>query len=280
MKNILLLIFMIQISTSFAGVKVKKDINYTVKNDLRRQLNVYYKKGMAAKEVVVFIHGGSWSTGKKDIYWWLARNLARKGMVAVTINYRLAPEVQYREMAQDCADAVGWVVRNIPTYGGNPDKIFLMGHSAGAHLAELINADPQYFLGSGINTNPVKGLILNDPFGLDMLEYLSKAEKDGNYYNFLHTFSADPAVWEMGSPLHYADQIRNPHLIFYGSKTYPAIQLQSRRMYDTLLAQHIKAELHVIKNKKHVGMITQMIFGRNPLYTYILEFIRGTGKKK
>lgn len=269
----MLFAFLGQISVLCAGVKVEKNINYTEKNDERRQLNVYYQQDRSPADVIIFIHGGSWSSGKKDIYWWLGRNMARKGVVTVNINYGLAPENQFGQMGDDCAQAVKWVQKHIAAYGGNPERIFLMGHSAGGHLAELINDDPRYFKKAGI-VNPVKGVILNDPFGLDMEEYMSEAEKDDSYFDFLRTFSKDPAVWEEGSPLHYVQHSRNPHLIFYGAKTYPAIRIQSARLQQLLTAQKVPSTLHIIKGKKHVGMITQLIFGGNQLYDFILDFLK------
>lgn len=272
--------FLTQVSSMLAAVKVEKDVNYTGSDDKGRQLNVFYnhtdKSNPAShspKDVIIFIHGGSWSSGDKNTYWWLGRNFARKGLVAVTINYGLAPMNEYGQMADDCALAVKWVVQNIASYGGNPARIFLMGHSAGGHLAELINADSRYFKKAGIN-NPLKGVILNDPFGLDMKEYMSVAKKDNSYFDFLRTFTSDPLNWQRGSPLHYVQHIRNPHLIFYGAKTYPAIQIQSTRLDSLLKTSNIKTILHVIKNKKHVGMIVQMIFGSNQLYDDILTFMK------
>lgn len=263
-----------QAAVLFAGVKVDKDINYTDRDDERRQLNVYYQKDISVqKDVLIFIHGGSWSSGKKDTYWWIGRNFARKGVVTVNINYGLAPQNQYGQMADDCANAVKWVQEHISAYGGNPSRIFLMGHSAGAHLAELINSDPRYFKKAGI-ANPVKGIVLDDPFGLDMKEYMTIAEKDDSYYDFLRTFSKDPAVWEKGSPLHYVQNTKNPHLIFYGEKTYPAIQIQSERMNKILKEEKVPVMLKIIKGKKHVGMIAQMVFGGNQLYGFILDFLK------
>jgi acetyl esterase/lipase len=276
MKLVLLWFAFLGISSAgVAHVKVEKNIAYSsATNDVRRQLNIYHKtKVDTAQDVLIFIHGGSWSSGNKDIYWWLGRNFARKGVVAVIINYGLAPDNQYGQMATDCATAVKWVTEHISEYGGNPKRIFIMGHSAGAHLAELINADRQYFKALAI-TNPIKGVILNDPFGLDMHEYLMEADKDKNYFDFLRTFTKDPATWTEGSPLNYVMNIRNPHLLFYGEKTYPAIQLQSERLNNLLIEKKVSQEMHVIKNKKHVGMITQMIFGWNDLYDYALTFIK------
>lgn len=272
----MLLAFTSSIVTLSAKVKVAKDIDYGAdKGKISNQLNVYYPASQEKKkDVLIFIHGGSWSSGKKETYWWLGRNLARKGLVAVTINYGLAPDQQYGQMATDCANSVKWVYDHIADYGGNPERIFLMGHSAGGHLAALINADPQYLKNAGFK-GKISGVILNDAFGLDMNEYLSKAEHDNNYRNFIRTFTSSPEVWTKGSPLNYLDNIRNPHLIFYGENTYPAIQIQSKRMYEQLMGQQVPCELQLIRRKKHVGMISQMIFGSNALYKAILDFIAG-----
>ena len=262
-----------QIFTSAAQVKVEKNINYVGNDNLRYTLNVYHKKeNLQSQDVVIFIHGGSWNSGKKETYWWLGRNFAKKDVVTVTINYPLSPTSNYHEMALASAKAVKWVVDNIANYGGNPKRIFMMGHSAGGHLCELINADEQYFKELGI-TNPIKGVILNDAFGLDMDEYLTNAEKDGSYFDFLKTFSTDQKNWQLGSPLHYVKNITNSQLVFYGSKTYPAIQLQSARIVKLLKKQNTPVTLKVIDGKKHVGMITQMIFGGNELYKSILQFM-------
>lgn len=273
---IMLFAFVGQVFTGSAQIRVQKDVNYASNDNKAYTLNVYHQKdNVQNKDVVVFIHGGSWSSGKKETYWWLGRNLAKNNIVAAIINYPLAPNATYKEMAQASAQAVKWVKDSISHYGGNAERIFLMGHSAGGHLAELINADTQYFKALGLS-NPVKGIILNDAFGLDMEEYLSKAEKDSYYDDFTRTFSSDQKTWQIGSPLFYVNQIKNPHLIFYGSKTYPAIQIQSERIYQTLKDQKVQVTLHVIKGKKHVPMIAQMIWGKNSIYKDIVNFLKNT----
>ena len=273
--KIILMIFAFlgQIFSGSAQVRVIKNINYDQIANVETTLNIYHKKeGPQNQDVIIFIHGGSWSSGKKETYWWLGRNLAKKNIITAAINYPLAPEATFKEMAIASAQAVKWVRDCISAYGGNPNRIFLMGHSAGGHLCELINADPEYFKAVNID-NPVKGVILNDAFGLDMEEYLTKAKKDDGYIDFLRTFSADPKIWQMGSPLFYVKNVKNPHLIFYGGKTYPAIQIQSERIYKSLIAQNVPVKLEVIKGKRHVGMISQMIFGSNSLYKSILTFL-------
>ncbi|GAA4199597.1 hypothetical protein GCM10022289_10190 [Pedobacter jeongneungensis] len=272
-KYLVLLMLLFQTILSSAQVKKVKNINYAGNTDEANTLNIFYKNdSVKNKPVLIFIHGGSWSSGKKETYWWLGRNFARKGVVTIIINYPLAPNVQYEKMADDCALAVKWVQEHIADYTASPDKIFVMGHSAGAHLGELINADPKYFKKAGIK-NPIKGVILNDPFGLDMQEYLTTAEKDHFYFDFIRTFTDQPAVWKVASPLDYVNNIKNPHLLFYGSKTYGAIKLQTPRLYEKLKANHVPVEIKEIKGKSHVPMISQMIFGGNQLYKDIVEFI-------
>lgn len=258
---------------AFGQVKKIKNVNYAANSNEANTLNIYYKDdGIKDKPVLVFIHGGSWSSGKKETYWWLGRNFARKGVVSVIINYRLAPNVQYERMADDCALAVKWVKRNISTYNASPDKIFVMGHSAGGHLAELINADPKYFEHVGIK-NPIRGVILDDPFGLDLYQYLTETKKDDFYFDFIRTFTTTPSVWTAASPMHYANNVKNPHLLFYGSKTYKAIRIQTPEFYRRLKANGVDVSIKEIKGKSHIPMISQMVFGCNVLYKDILAFI-------
>ena len=272
-KLLFSLTFVFLSTIAVAQVKKVKDINYAGNTDNANTLNIYYKKdGVKDKPVLIFIHGGSWSSGKKETYWWLGRNFARKGVVTAIINYPLAPNAQYEKMANDCALAVKWVQENIGEYEASSNKIFIMGHSAGAHLAELINADPQYFRNAGIK-NPIKGVILNDAFGLDLYQYLTESEKDDFYVDFIRTFTSKPNVWTLASPMNYAENVKNPHLLFFGSKTYKAIKIQTPVFYKKLKDNGVDVSIKEIKGKSHIPMITQMIFGCNDLYKDIVSFI-------
>ncbi len=272
---IFLMIFFSGLQTSFAAIEIKRDIPYSsgVPSGRENLLDVYYPNDLSkAKDVLVFIHGGSWNSGKKETYWWLGRNMASKNVVTIIINYSLSPAYQYEKMAADCAKALKWVSANAGTYGGDSSNVYVMGHSAGGHLAALIHSDPRFFKNEGIS-DPIRGVILNDPFGLDIFEYLTKAEQDDYTSSFLNTFSTDQEVWKTASPLYYLENFKAPVLMFVGENTYPAIQLQSERLRKELSTVGKKTELKIIPKKKHVPMITQMIFRGNKLYGYILEFM-------
>ena len=258
-------------------VHIDRDISYSADtNNERNQLDVHYSnKENVPRDVIVFVPGGAWESGNKGTYRFLGKNFVRKGLVAVIINYSLSPNPISR-MAQDCTAAVMWVVQNIAGYGGNPRRIFLMGHSAGGHLIALINADRRFFRAYGVQ-NPIYGLILLDAFGLDMYEYLSTESKPGDRYHntFLQVFSQNPRVWRQASPLHYVKNIRNPQLILVGERTYSSIQTQNRRLFGQLArTRQARAEFFEIPGRGHMGMVTSMFLGSARQYDLILDFLR------
>ncbi|WP_026899361.1 alpha/beta hydrolase [Daejeonella oryzae] len=271
---LLMLIFLTNITSVFSSVKNDLNISYTNQSyGNRNLLDVYFPEDVSGqKDVLVFIHGGSWNSGKKDTYWWLGRNFAKKNVVTVTINYSLSPAYQYEQMAGDCAAALKWVKNNISKYGGDASRIFVMGHSAGGHLASLIDSDPRFFNEQEIE-NPIRGVILNDGFGLDMNEYLLQAAKNEQTNSFLFTFTDQSQNWIKGSPFTYLDNMKNPYLILVGAKTYPAIKLQSKRLYESLSTLNVPVKYELIEKKRHIGMITQMLFKGNDVYKTILNFM-------
>lgn len=103
-----------------------KDLRYLKdSNHQKHTLDVYIPEEQGTFPVLVFIHGGSWYEGSKDIYRQLGEHLAEKGMVGVIINYRLGAEANYKDMASDCSAAVKWVVESIDWYKGRNDSVFI-----------------------------------------------------------------------------------------------------------------------------------------------------------
>ncbi|MDX1973729.1 MAG: alpha/beta hydrolase, partial [Candidatus Sumerlaeia bacterium] len=112
---------------------VHRDLVYGKSGHERQKLDVYVPKGEVAtpKPVMVFIHGGGWTIGDKRHIQEQPAHFTSKGMVYVTINYRLGPDYIHPALVEDCAEAIAWVHDHIGEYGGDPGKIFVMGHSAG-----------------------------------------------------------------------------------------------------------------------------------------------------
>ena len=111
------------------------------------------------RPIVVFFYGGSWNSGARADYQFVGAALAAQGFVVVIPDYRLYPEVQYPEFLQDCAAAVAWTWRTAAQYGGDPQRIYLMGHSAGAYNAAMLALDPRWLDERGMRRNQLKGWI-------------------------------------------------------------------------------------------------------------------------
>ena len=107
----------------------------------RHTLDVCRPKSAAAAPVVVFFYGGGWRSGGKRTYRYVAKALARRGYVTVLPDYRIYPQARYPDFLDDGAQAVRWVKDNAERFGGDPQKVFLMGHSAGAHIAAMLAID-------------------------------------------------------------------------------------------------------------------------------------------
>ena len=143
--------------------------------EARQKLDVYRPAGpIRSKTVFVFIYGGSWKTGTRSNYRFVGQTLASQGYIVVVPDYRLYPEVRFPSFVEDAALAVAWVHREIAAYGGDPERIVVSGHSAGAHIAALLALDKTYLGDAGVPRGTIAGLVgLAGPYVFDPLRYRS-----------------------------------------------------------------------------------------------------------
>jgi acetyl esterase/lipase len=126
----------------------------------RHLLDVYRPKGEAGQApVIVFFYGGNWVSGDRKDYAFVGRALAARGFVVVVPDYRLYPKVSYPDFLDDAAQAVAWTERSIGAYGGDPRKVFLMGHSAGAYNAAMVALDGRWLGRQGLRPDSLRGWI-------------------------------------------------------------------------------------------------------------------------
>jgi acetyl esterase/lipase len=135
-----------------SGVTVTNDLAYG--DGPRQRLDVYSPSQPAAgRPVVVFFYGGSWDSGSKADYGWVGQALARQGYVAVLPDYRLYPQARWPTFLQDCALAVRWARDHAAAYGGDPSRLVLMGHSAGAYNAVDLAVDDRWLGAAGVDAH-------------------------------------------------------------------------------------------------------------------------------
>lgn len=242
----------------------------------RHLLDVYSPKNAqpssARYPVVLFIHGGSWTSGSKNLYTFVGRRLAKQGVVAVVISYRLAPAVHVPEQAADCARALAWTINNIHPYGGDPGRVYVMGHSAGGGLAALLATDDALLAAHGLPRNPVRGAIMDDPAGLDMYSYLKELKYEGDE-KYKIPFGNDPAVWKQMSAIYKIRPHLPPFLFFIGGETYPSISGSSARFRDELKATGQAPQYTIIPGRHHIPMVLQLYWQHNIIYQQLLKFV-------
>jgi len=153
------------------GVAIHRDIAY--RPGPRGGLDVYQPKSAEGHApVVVFLYGGGWDSGSKDEYVFAGAALARKGFVTVVPDYRVYPEVRWPAFLQDSAEAVAWTRAHAADYGGDPHRLFLMGHSAGAYNAVTLAVDRRWLGAVGIDPRKdIRGVVgLAGPYDFLPLE--------------------------------------------------------------------------------------------------------------
>ena len=218
--------------------------------------------------VLIFVHGGNWNSGDKKTYNFFGRNFAKKGIVTVIVGYTLSPKANYDDMTKQVAAAINWTKNNISEYNGNPDKVFLTGHSAGGHLIALSTMNPKY----EVKDQTISGIILNDAAGLDMYHYLQNdpPTKSSNYDT---TWSKNPETWKKASPIYYLDEETPSIMLYLGEKTYESIKVSNARFLDSL--QQFQPNVKpILLDKKHVPMMVQYFFPWSKRYDEIIKFIK------
>ena len=136
--------------------------NIAFGQDPRQTLDIYgpnTKPDQSKLPVIIFIYGGSWASGSKSDYAFVGTALASKGFIAVLPDYRLVPTVRFPEFVNDAAYALRWVQDHIAEFGGDPSRVVLMGHSAGAYNAMMITLDQRYLALAGVRPSIIKGMI-------------------------------------------------------------------------------------------------------------------------
>jgi acetyl esterase/lipase len=192
-------------------VEIRTDIDYVPTAEYaakKDRLDVYAPAGAKGARVVVSIHGGALREGDKAQPGYVGQLLAKAGFVAVIINYRLSPGVAHPAHVEDAAHAVAWARTHAAEYGGDPQKLFVIGHSAGAYLAALLALDPKYLAAYQMSAKDLKGVVpVSAFFYVDRPGVAPDRPKD--------VWGTDAAAWKAASPAAYLRKDAPPMLLLY-----------------------------------------------------------------
>jgi acetyl esterase/lipase len=253
-----------------ADVKVVTDVDYVpgaVYPDKKDRLDIYAPAGAANAPVIVAFHGGGLRQGDKSEQAFVGRRFASAGIVTVVANYRLSPPVVHPAHVEDAAAAVAWVKAHIGAHGGDPDKVFVIGHSAGAYLAALLALDGRYLATHQLSPSSVRGFVpVSGFFYVERQDVAPSRPKD--------TWGTDPATWVAASPGKYVRDGVPPMLLLYADGDD-----EWRRAQQTEFASALKkagsgnVALHMVAKRSHQTVWNDMATGAEETSDTILRFI-------
>lgn len=230
----------------------------------KHTLDVYVPRGRKDFPVVLFVHGGSWKSGTKNLYAALGQSLAADGLGCVICNYRLSPAVRHPAHVEDVAKAFAWTSQNIAKYGGRKDQLFLCGHSAGGHLVSLLATDPKYLKAEGHSPAEIRGVCsMSGVYQVVPTERIFEAP-----------FGKDREVCRLASPLAHASGKHPPFLIAYADNDFPALDRMAENMTTALRKADNAVELVRCKDRNHYTIIVQFVNGTDPLNKSFRDFMR------
>jgi acetyl esterase/lipase len=299
-----------------APLRQTLDVRYHEGTD-RQLLDVLAPAGAKGAPVVLFVHGGSWERGDKNFrgYRGVGRFLAGHGFVTVLINYRLSPAVRHPEHVKDVARAFAWTRRHVAEYGGDPERIFLAGHSAGGHLVTLLAADESYLKSpelklTAADSAAIKGVlslsgVYRIPAPADfsrlaedkLLNMMRQAGVDpqeaagmsglllqaGAGLNpFRRAFGDDPEVCKQASPLFHVRKGLPPFLLVNAAQELPGLTEMAREFAAALKRQGNAVEVLSVPGTNHSRIVFHLDDDNEAVGKVLLAFLErhaGTWKR-
>jgi arylformamidase len=255
-----------------AEMKICRGLAYCEPRTEQQTLDVYSPAEGEARPVVIWLHGGAWILGDKLEVEYKPAGFVAHGYVFVSVNYRLAPKASLKDMATDVAKALRWVHAHAHDYRGAPGKMFVAGHSAGAHLAALVCADQRYLKAEGLSPANIRGCVSVD--GLYDVTRFIEGMGPVRAALYAEVFGRSRASQEDFSPIaHIADGKHiPPFFIAHGRR--PASQVQSHAFATALQAAGIAHKLVSAGDKNHLTIAIDLGLPGDTVTQAMFEFLR------
>jgi arylformamidase len=240
------------------GTETHKDLAFGP--DALQKLDLYAPARAKKAPTVIFVHGGEWTKHDKKTVHYKPKAFNDMGVILVSTNYRLSPQSAHPAQVSDVAAAIAWVRNNVARYGGDPDNIFIMGHSAGCHLVTLVSLDPRYLQAVGMRPSNLRGVIAWSGGAYDLVGLVKKSSNAGSYGGYiLKVFGEKEEAWKDASPIaHVADSRALPAYLF--ASVVPGASYDiSRKMTELINATGVTGATSVLlEGKTHQSASTEL----------------------
>jgi acetyl esterase/lipase len=214
--------------------------------------------------VVVFLYGGSWRSGERGQYRFVGRRLADSGVLAIVADYRTFPYAVFPGFVEDAATALAWARAHAAEHGGDPQRLYVAGHSAGAQIAALIGVDARYLAQHGMTPRDLAGVIgLSGPYDFEIAGY--------------EDVFGPEAQWPQAQPINFVDGDEPPFLLAHGTGDTVVEAKDSQELADKLRRAGVRAELLWLPDAGHLAPLVAMYRpGSHPaLMEAIVDFVGG-----
>ncbi len=273
--------------------QILRDISYDpATGSPKQRLDLYLPApGSRPWPAVVFIHGGSWTSGDRslevggaDVYGNIGRFLAQHGYGTAVISYRLIPDVDWPTQAEDVGKAIKWMHENAPQYGALDSALdgalVLMGHSSGAQLAARAVLDPQLLSRAGVPASAIRGLIAVSGAGYDMTDeetyrlgaepafYAARFQRGVNEGDWRAAGSVLPLLGTAAKP--------PPALVIYAGGETKALQRQSQLLVEALTRAGETPTVIVAPGLSHTRIVPTLSRDDRAAGAAVLAFLRST----
>jgi arylformamidase len=287
MKYVSCLLVAIACLSEAQAQDVKRNIPYAEKADERQVLDVYSPQHAKDLPVVFWIHGGGWQTGDKTDVQVKPQAFMDKGFVFVSTNYRLLPSVDMATIVRDVAKSIRWVHDHIAEYGGDPKRLLIMGHSAGAQLAALICTDERYLKAEGLSLAITKGCVPVDGDTYDVPAIIETAETRWRVHGlppakFGHRekFGNDPEKHrDFSAVTHVAKDKGIPPFLILHVAGHPDTTAQALRLGNALKDAGLPVTVFGAKETTHARINADLGKADDPATKTLFEFLEKALKK-
>ena len=261
---------------------VKSNIRYVENGHERHVLDVYSPANAKNLPVVFWIHGGGWQAGDKTDVKLKPQWFMDKGFVFVSANYRLLPEVDMGTLTRDVAKAFGWMHQHIAEHGGDPKRVLVGGHSAGAQLAALICTDDRYLKAEGVSFDALIGCVPVDGDTYDVPAIIETAETRLRVHHFpprvnghREKFGNDPAKHlDFSAVTHVAKGKGIPPFLILHVASHPDTSAQAQRLGAVLKDAGIAATVFGAKDTNHVKLNDDLGLANDPATNALADFVK------
>jgi acetyl esterase/lipase len=247
--------------------ELRNELDVPYGKDPKQRMDLYFPAQKASNApVLIFLHGGGFREGDRKQYGYVAEPFAQQGIITVVASYRLTPAFAHPAQPDDAKAVVAWVYKNIAKYGGNPNALYLSGHSAGAILTADIGVDLAWMDAMKIPRSALRGIVpISGPYDLAG-------------YKELNEYVPTPDAEAKASALRHVGAPAPVAIVPYGSLEARFMDT-SAQLVKALEAKGAKAKVLVLDGKDHAGTVWELSDANSPLVKAMLGMIKASGKQ-